>query len=88
MGSILEAGAEPPVAGSSVEVPAGTVEAPVGAVEAPPPFKEKKVGLLQLEVSRISSHTPPILRHGRSPPPFVLLSGRRRPSPTLRLSRC
>jgi hypothetical protein len=87
MESTVEVGAEPPVTGSSVEVSAGTAEAPVGAVDVPPAHEEDEAGVLQLEVNSASSCMPLMLRHIRSSPPFISLSGRRRTSPTLRLSR-
>jgi hypothetical protein len=78
--STLEAGTEPPAAGSLVEVP-------VGAVEVPPAFEEKEAGLLQLEVSSIFSCSPSISRRSRSSSPISSLSRCRRLSPTLRPSR-
>jgi hypothetical protein len=42
--STVEAGAVPPITGSSVGVPSGTAEAPVGEVEAPPNHRGKGSG--------------------------------------------
>jgi hypothetical protein len=52
----------------------------------PPAIEEEESGVLQLEVNSASSCTPSISRHNRSSPPFIALSGRRQPSPTLRPS--
>jgi hypothetical protein len=83
-----EAGMESPAVGLSVEVSAGTAEVPAGAVEVPAqPSRKRKRGFSSLRFSSNPSCTPSASRRNHLSPPFVSLSGRCRPSLTLRLSR-